>query len=45
MTVMGHPDPLLLAEDELGLVTDLYQLTMFAAYPVHVTSSSRGKER
>jgi nicotinate phosphoribosyltransferase len=29
---MKTPDPLLLCEDELGLVTDLYQLTMFAAY-------------
>src|SRR5512136_1263496 len=29
---MRTPDPLLLREDELGLVTDLYQLTMFAAY-------------
>jgi nicotinate phosphoribosyltransferase len=29
---MRTPDPLLLCEDELGLVTDLYQLTMFAAY-------------
>jgi nicotinate phosphoribosyltransferase len=29
---MRKPDPLLLCEDELGLVTDLYQLTMFAAY-------------
>jgi nicotinate phosphoribosyltransferase len=29
---MRRPDPLLLCEDELGLVTDLYQLTMFAAY-------------
>jgi nicotinate phosphoribosyltransferase len=29
---MKKPDPLLLCEDELGLVTDLYQLTMFAAY-------------
>lgn len=30
---MEHrPDPLLLTEDDLGLVTDLYQLTMFAAY-------------
>jgi nicotinate phosphoribosyltransferase len=29
---MKTPDPLLLSEDELGLVTDLYQLTMFAAY-------------
>ncbi len=29
---MANPDPLLLCEDELGLVTDLYQLTMFAAY-------------
>jgi nicotinate phosphoribosyltransferase len=29
---MKRPDPLLLCEDELGLVTDLYQLTMFAAY-------------
>ncbi len=29
---MKRPDPLLLSEDDLGLVTDLYQLTMFAAY-------------
>lgn len=29
---MRTPDPLLLCEDELSLVTDLYQLTMFAAY-------------
>jgi nicotinate phosphoribosyltransferase len=29
---MRAPDPLLLCEDELSLVTDLYQLTMFAAY-------------
>jgi nicotinate phosphoribosyltransferase len=29
---MKRPNPLLLCEDELGLVTDLYQLTMFAAY-------------
>ncbi len=32
---MRTPDPLLLGEDELGLVTDLYQLTMFAAYLEH----------
>ncbi|HVN75020.1 MAG TPA: nicotinate phosphoribosyltransferase [Thermoanaerobaculaceae bacterium] len=32
---MKTPDPLLLCEDELGLVTDLYQLTMFAAYREH----------
>ncbi len=32
---MRTPDPLLLHEDELGLVTDLYQLTMFAAYREH----------
>ncbi|MFI5167353.1 MAG: nicotinate phosphoribosyltransferase [Thermoanaerobaculales bacterium] len=29
---MRKPDPLLLDDDELGLVTDLYQLTMLAAY-------------
>jgi nicotinate phosphoribosyltransferase len=29
---MRAPDPLLLCRDELSLVTDLYQLTMFAAY-------------
>jgi nicotinate phosphoribosyltransferase len=29
---MRTPDPLLLCEDELGLVTDLYQLTMLASY-------------
>ncbi len=29
---MRTPDPLLLCEDDLSLVTDLYQLTMFAAY-------------
>ncbi len=32
---MRVPDPLALCEDELGLVTDLYQLTMFAAYRAH----------
>ncbi len=32
---MRAPDPLLLCEDDLGLVTDLYQLTMFAAYREH----------
>ncbi len=32
---MKRPDPLLLCEEELGLVTDLYQLTMFAAYRQH----------
>ncbi|OYW01878.1 MAG: hypothetical protein B7Z61_12060, partial [Acidobacteria bacterium 37-71-11] len=32
---MRAPDPLLLCEDDLGLVTDLYQLTMFAAYRDH----------
>ncbi len=32
---MPTPDPLLLCDDELGLVTDLYQLTMFAAYREH----------
>jgi nicotinate phosphoribosyltransferase len=32
---MRAPDPLLLCEDDLGLVTDLYQLTMFAAYRKH----------
>jgi nicotinate phosphoribosyltransferase len=30
-----RPDPLVLCEDDLGLVTDLYQLTMFAAYREH----------
>jgi nicotinate phosphoribosyltransferase len=29
---MRRPDPLVLCEDELSLVTDLYQLTMLAAY-------------
>jgi len=29
---MSVPDLLLLRDDEIGLVTDLYQLTMFAAY-------------
>jgi nicotinate phosphoribosyltransferase len=32
---MKSPNQLLLADDELGLVTDLYQLTMFAAYRKH----------
>ena len=32
---MRAADPLLLCEDDLGLVTDLYQLTMFAAYREH----------
>ncbi|TAM46480.1 MAG: nicotinate phosphoribosyltransferase, partial [Acidobacteria bacterium] len=32
---MRAPDPLLVCEDDLGLVTDLYQLTMFAAYREH----------
>ena len=32
---MKSPNQLLLAENELGLVTDLYQLTMFAAYRKH----------
>jgi nicotinate phosphoribosyltransferase len=31
----GRPDLLLISEAELGLVTDLYQLTMFAAYTRH----------
>ena len=32
---MRTPDPLLPREDELGLITDLYQLTMLAAYREH----------
>ncbi|MGD1147781.1 MAG: nicotinate phosphoribosyltransferase [Thermoanaerobaculaceae bacterium] len=32
---MRTPDPLLPCEDELGLITDLYQLTMLAAYREH----------
>lgn len=31
----GMADPLLIGADELGLVTDLYQLTMWAAYRKH----------